>query len=211
MSPRTWGTAIRCGLRADLESPATWVAWDFTEAGQGDKRPRGPGEAGWGSVSRGWTVGPVPKDPNSLAQLLTGGAWAAWHTDWGLQEGMKAVWELSPMGAPGSKAKWQVSPCPGLPTGLVVYSLASLPLRPQPLTAMAWHLSRTTEPGLSNTHYAHSGASKLKSRRQQAVVALRALRKACVPGFSPRRVDGCLQVYMVPSLEKYLSPNSPFS
>ena len=156
-------------------------------------------------------VGPVPKDPNSLAQLLTGGAWAAWHTDWGLQEGMKAVWELSPMGAPGSKAKWQVSPCPGLPTGLVVYSLASLPLRPQPLTAMAWHLSRTTEPGLSNTHYAHSGASKLKSRRQQAAVALRALRKACVPGFSPRRVDGCLQVYMVPSLEKYLSPNSPFS
>ena len=83
----------------------------------------------------GWMVGPVPKDPNSLAQLLTGGAWAAWHTDWGLQEGMKAVWELSPMGAPGSKAKWQVSPCPGLPTGLVVYSLASLPLRPQPLTA----------------------------------------------------------------------------
>ena len=44
--------------------------------------------------------GPVPKDPNSLAQLLTGVAWAAWHTDWGLQERMKAVWALSPLGSP---------------------------------------------------------------------------------------------------------------
>ena len=44
---------------------------DFTEAGQGDKHPRGPGEVGWGSASRGWTVGPVLKEPNRLAQLLT--------------------------------------------------------------------------------------------------------------------------------------------
>ena len=46
----------------------------------------------------GWTVGPVPKDPNRWAQLLTGAAWAAWHTDWGLQDRMKAVWVLSPRG-----------------------------------------------------------------------------------------------------------------
>ena len=100
MSPRTWGTVTRGGLRADVGSPAKWVAWDVTEGGQGDKHLRGPREAGLGFSIPGWTVGPVPKDPNSLAQLLTGVAWAAWHTDWGLQERMKAVWALSPLGSP---------------------------------------------------------------------------------------------------------------
>ena len=106
------------------------------------------------------------------------------------------------------------------PTGLDSHSLAHLPPKTTAphshglasvLETQGCH-NKEPQTRVSATHiYSHSEASKLKSRRQQAAVALRALREASVPGFSPRPVDSCLQVYMVPSLDTYLSPNSPFS
>ena len=194
MSPRTWGTAIRCGLRADLESPATWVAWDFTEAGQGDKHPRGPGEVGWGSASRGWTVGPVLKEPNRLAQLLTGGAWAAWHKDWGLQDGIKA---LRPLGAPQSKRSGGCLPALGWPTGLVAPSLASLlaeataSLSPAP----PWPSRESLRPRATitknhrpvyqqHTFILSQWSLQVEGKVSAGMDPLRALREACVPGLS---------------------------
>ena len=99
MSPRTWGTVTRGGLRADVGSPAMWVDW-ISQKQEKKSNIIERRRARLGFRVLGWTVGPVPKDPNSLAQLLTGVAWAAWHTDWGLQERMKAVWALSPLGSP---------------------------------------------------------------------------------------------------------------
>ena len=68
-----------------------------------------------------------------------------------------------------------------------------------------------------STHSAVEPSSEIKVSALAKLLATkllvppRDLREACVPGFSPRHVDSCLHVYMVPTLDRYMSPNSPCS
>ena len=130
----------RGGLRADVGSPAMWVDW-ISQKQEKKSNIIERRRARLGFRVLGWTVGPVPKDPNSLAQLLTGVVWAAWHTNWGLQKGMKAVWALSTWGPLNPKQSGRCLPALACPTGLVAHSLASLlaeATASQPSTFMAF-------------------------------------------------------------------------